>query len=262
ALGSAPPQLSAATPHGINDILSRPSMPLPGAALASASPSASSAAPAGLLAGLPRFGSLSPPPPPPPALYFSPGAAAAAAAVAAGRYPKPLAELPGRTPIFWPGVMQSPPWRDARLACAPREYPAPRGSGGSGPWEPRRESAPCAGEPPRPGIAARPSRPTPIAGPGRGRGGWLCLAFFCFLSLLCFLPPPRSARNPVWFQNRRTKWRKKHAAEMATAKKKQDSETERLKGASENEEEDDDYNKPLDPNSDDEKITQLLKKHK
>ncbi|KAF1548611.1 Homeobox protein Nkx-6.1, partial [Eudyptes schlegeli] len=121
ALGSAPPQLSAATPHGINDILSRPSMPLPGAALASASPSASSAAPAGLLAGLPRFGSLSPPPPPPPALYFSPGAAAAAAAVAAGRYPKPLAELPGRTPIFWPGVMQSPPWRDARLACAPHQ---------------------------------------------------------------------------------------------------------------------------------------------
>ncbi|KAF2984309.1 hypothetical protein EK904_000697 [Melospiza melodia maxima] len=69
-------------------------------------------------------------------------------------------------------------------------------------------------------------------------------------------------RSGVWFQNRRTKWRKKHAAEMATAKKKQDSETERLKGASENEEEDDDYNKPLDPNSDDEKITQLLKKHK
>ncbi|NXU47452.1 NKX61 protein, partial [Turnix velox] len=70
----------------------------------------------------------------------------------------------------------------------------------------------------------------------------------------------------VWFQNRRTKWRKKHAAEMATAKKKQDSETERLKGGgggSENEEEEDeDYNKPLDPNSDDEKIAQLLKKHK
>lgn len=79
--------------------------------------------------------------------------------------------------------------------------------------------------------------------------------------------PPVSLPLPflgpqVWFQNRRTKWRKKHAAEMATAKKKQDSETERLKGASENEEEDDDYNKPLDPNSDDEKITQLLKKHK
>ncbi|XP_070541134.1 homeobox protein Nkx-6.2-like [Ptychodera flava] len=31
----------------------------------------------------------------------------------------------------------------------------------------------------------------------------------------------------VWFQNRRTKWRKKHAAEMATAKKKQE-ETENM----------------------------------
>ncbi|KAK1883550.1 Homeobox protein Nkx-6.1 [Dissostichus eleginoides] len=66
----------------------------------------------------------------------------------------------------------------------------------------------------------------------------------------------------VWFQNRRTKWRKKHAAEMATAKKKQDSETERLKGSDEEEEEDEDYNKPLDPNSDDEKLHVLLKKHK
>ncbi|GFY43956.1 homeobox protein Nkx-6.1 [Trichonephila inaurata madagascariensis] len=33
----------------------------------------------------------------------------------------------------------------------------------------------------------------------------------------------------VWFQNRRTKWRKKHAAEMATAKKKHDSEAEQLR---------------------------------
>ncbi|EOB01286.1 Homeobox protein Nkx-6.2, partial [Anas platyrhynchos] len=54
---------------------------------------------------------------------------------------------------------------------------------------------------------------------------------------------------------------KRHAAEMASAKKKHDSETEKLKESSDNED-DDEYNKPLDPNSDDEKITRLLKKHK
>lgn len=47
---------------------------------------------------------------------------------------------------------------------------------------------------------------------------------------------------------------------MATAKKKHDSETEKMKESSEDD--DDEYNKPLDPNSDDEKITRLLKKHK
>lgn len=108
-LGS-PQQCSSATPHGINDILNRPSVSCVGAtAVAAASSSA------GILSGLPRFSSLSPPPPP--GLYFSPSAAA----VAVARYPKPLADLPGRTPIFWPGVMQSPHWRDARFACSPRK---------------------------------------------------------------------------------------------------------------------------------------------
>ena len=32
----------------------------------------------------------------------------------------------------------------------------------------------------------------------------------------------------VWFQNRRTKWRKRHAAEMATAKKRQEERAEQM----------------------------------
>nr|XP_056711795.1 homeobox protein Nkx-6.1 [Euleptes europaea] len=242
ALGSPPPQLSAATPHGINDILSRPSM-LPGAVVSAASASSSSAsaspaAAAGLLAGLPRFSSLSPPPPPP-GLYFSPSAAAAVV----GRYPKPLAELPGRTPIFWPGVMQSPPWRDARLACTPHQGSILLDKDGK-----RKHTRPTFSGQQIFALEKTFEQTKYLAGPERAR-----LAYSLGMT---------ESQVKVWFQNRRTKWRKKHAAEMATAKKKQDSETERLKGASENEEEDDDYNKPLDPNSDDEKITQLLQKHK
>ncbi|MBW01333.1 Homeobox protein Nkx-6.3, partial [Eschrichtius robustus] len=61
----------------------------------------------------------------------------------------------------------------------------------------------------------------------------------------------------VWFQNRRTKWRKKSALEPSSS-------TPRASGgdraASEND--DDEYNKPLDPDSDDEKIRLLLCKHR
>lgn len=240
-----PPQQPAATPHGINDILSRPAL----SCLSALSPGG--AGPGGLLAGLPRFASLSPPPPPPPpsGLYFSPGGA-----VAVARYPKPLAELPGRTPIFWPGVVQGPPWRDARLACAPREYlqlynawNLDQGSILLDKDGKRKHTRPTFSGQQIFALEKTFEQTKYLAGPERAR-----LAYSLGMT---------ESQVKVWFQNRRTKWRKKHAAEMATAKKKQDSETERLKGASENEEEDDDYNKPLDPNSDDEKITQLLKKH-
>ncbi len=58
----------------------------------------------------------------------------------------------------------------------------------------------------------------------------------------------------VWFQNRRTKWRKRHAAEMAHAKKRQERSTgggKRGGGAMENEEdEDEEDEEEEDANSD------------
>ncbi|XP_075885934.1 homeobox protein Nkx-6.1 [Nelusetta ayraudi] len=246
--GLGSPQLSSsATPHGINDILSRPittasisissssAVAVGATAAAAAAAAAAASSSAGILTGLPRFSSLSPPPPH--GLYFSPSA------VAVARYPKPLADLPGRTPIFWPGVMQSPHWRDARFACSPHQNSVLLDKDGK-----RKHTRPTFSGQQIFALEKTFEQTKYLAGPERAR-----LAYSLGMT---------ESQVKVWFQNRRTKWRKKHAAEMATAKKKQDSETERLKGSSENEEEDDDYNKPLDPNSDDEKITQLLKKHK
>lgn len=86
-LASLSAQIPLGTPHGISDILGRP---------------------AGcLLSGLPRLSGLATTA----GMYFNPTAAAVS------RYPKPLAELPGRPPIFWPGMIQGSPWRDPRLAC-------------------------------------------------------------------------------------------------------------------------------------------------
>lgn len=75
-----------------------------------------------------------------------------------------------------------------------------------------------------------------IIGERRGREGDLenqtfdlIITDFHLISLLFF---PK-----VWFQNRRTKWRKKHAAEMAHAKKKQERHRDQ---SSESDQEDDD----------------------
>ena len=68
------------TPHGINDILGRP---------------------------LGAFGQLGVSP-----LYLNTSAACYAAAAAAAA--TPLAELPGRPPVYWPGMLQPPAWRTSQ----------------------------------------------------------------------------------------------------------------------------------------------------
>ncbi|NP_001253559.1 homeobox protein Nkx-6.2 [Macaca fascicularis] len=216
ALGGLGAQLPLGTPHGISDILGRPV----------------GAAGGGLLGGLPRLSGLASSA----GVYFGP-----AAAVARG-YPKPLAELPGRPPIFWPGVVQGAPWRDPRLAG-----PAPA-SGVLDKDGKKKHSRPTFSGQQIFALEKTFEQTKYLAGPERAR-----LAYSLGMT---------ESQVKVWFQNRRTKWRKRHAAEMASAKKKQDSDAEKLKVGGSDAEDDDEYNRPLDPNSDDEKITRLLKKHK
>ncbi|ESO98289.1 hypothetical protein LOTGIDRAFT_114513 [Lottia gigantea] len=151
---------SQTTPHGITDILNR------------------RAALNGM--GMPRFNA---------GMYLSPQV----------QFPK-IAELPGRQPIFWPGVLPQP-------------------------WRPQGESATQSSMVVDKDGKKKHTRPTfsgqqifalektfeqtkYLAGPERAR-----LAYALGMS---------ESQVKVWFQNRRTKWRKRHAAEMATAKKKQE----------------------------------------
>ncbi|XP_066535315.1 homeobox protein Nkx-6.2 [Hoplias malabaricus] len=214
ALGA---QMALGTPHGISDILGRP-----GVAGAAAGTGA-------LLAGFPRLGAVAGSA----GLYLNPAAVT--------RYPKPLTQLPGRAPVFWPGVMHSGPWSDHRMQCASQANIMLDKDGK------KKHSRPTFSGQQIFALEKTFEQTKYLAGPERAR-----LAYSLGMT---------ESQVKVWFQNRRTKWRKKHAAEMATAKKKHDSETEKMKESSDNED-DDEYNKPLDPNSDDEKITRLLKKHK
>ncbi|KAM8974533.1 homeobox protein Nkx-6.3 isoform 2-T2 [Pelodytes ibericus] len=84
-----------------------------------------------------------------------------------------------------------------------------------------------------------------LAGPERAR-----LAFSLGMS---------ESQVKVWFQNRRTKWRKKCALDPTGLP----SMNTRAPGdLTPSENEDDEYSKPLDPDSDDEKIRLLLRKHR
>ncbi|XP_036998374.1 homeobox protein Nkx-6.3 [Artibeus jamaicensis] len=66
----------------------------------------------------------------------------------------------------------------------------------------------------------------------------------------------------VWFQNRRTKWRKKSALEPSSSTPRAPGSAGAGGDRAASENEDDEYNKPLDPDSDDEKIRLLLRKHR
>ncbi|XP_077992741.1 homeobox protein Nkx-6.2-like [Glandiceps talaboti] len=184
---SLKPSISAnATPHGINDILSRPDT--------------------SNILNVPRLNSVNT------GMYFS----------AASRFSKP--ELPGThaSALYWPsgmtGVQHPNSWRE--------RYPCQVGvHSGVSTNSPNHITVDKDGK-------RKHTRPTfsgqqifalektfeqtkYLAGPERAR-----LAYALGMS---------ESQVKVWFQNRRTKWRKKHAAEMATAKKKQE-ETENMAG--------------------------------
>ncbi|XP_046368287.1 homeobox protein Nkx-6.2-like [Haliotis rufescens] len=161
------------TPHGINDILSRP---LPGNPL-----------------GIPRIN---------PQMYLSPQV----------RFPK-IAELPGRQPIYWPGVLPQP-WRPSPGSCA--RFTANSSNVIVDKDGKKKHTRPTFSGQQIFALEKTFEQTKYLAGPERAR-----LAYALGMS---------ESQVKVWFQNRRTKWRKKHAAEMATAKKKQEQ-AEDLEGS-------------------------------
>ncbi|KAK3094419.1 hypothetical protein FSP39_001544 [Pinctada imbricata] len=112
------------------------------------------------------------------------------------RFPK-LAELPGRPPIYWPGLLNQTNWRPNSASTVvvdkdgKKKHTRPTFSG-------QQIFA----------LEKTFEQTKYLAGPERAR-----LAYALGMS---------ESQVKVWFQNRRTKWRKKHAAEMASAKKKQE----------------------------------------
>ncbi|CAM1316554.1 NKX6-1 (predicted) [Pycnogonum litorale] len=180
-----------ATPHGINDILNR------------STAAAAAAATALGTTGLSRLNALNVSTSAA-GMYFNPAAAAVAQATG---FQKPLAELAARQHLYWPSMLHNHPvWRD-------------RFCGGVAGFGMDRDGKKKHTRPTFSGqqifaLEKTFEQTKYLAGPERAK-----LAYALGMS---------ESQVKVWFQNRRTKWRKRHAAEMATAKRKHDSEAEQL----------------------------------
>ncbi|CAI9735733.1 Nkx-6.2-like-like [Octopus vulgaris] len=165
---------SQSTPHGINDILGRPANTTTNTAF-----------------GVPRLNTTAAT-----GMYFTPQT----------RFPK-LAELPGRQPIYWPGVLPGS-WRP-QVSQQSNVIVDKDGK--------RKHTRPTFSGQQIFALEKTFEQTKYLAGPERAR-----LAYALGMS---------ESQVKVWFQNRRTKWRKRHAAEMASAKKKQEQ-AEELEGTS------------------------------
>ncbi|XP_072177411.1 homeobox protein Nkx-6.2-like [Diadema setosum] len=187
---------SATTPHGINDILSRPDSSAAAVATAALTNH-------GLLNRFTGYAG-------PAGLYFHRMAKPLADFGAAGQ-----AAAAAAAALYWPAnLLHSPVWRDTHLSCPPAVSSASQGS--HCPREPatdkdgkKKHTRPTFSGQQIFALEKTFEQTKYLAGPERAR-----LAYALGMS---------ESQVKVWFQNRRTKWRKKHAAEMAAAKRKHDS---------------------------------------
>ncbi|WAR20854.1 NKX62-like protein [Mya arenaria] len=130
-----------------------------------------------------------------------------------------LAELPGRPPIYWPGIMNNGAWR-----------PTAQGNVIIDKDGKKKHTRPTFSGQQIFALEKTFEQTKYLAGPERAR-----LAYALGMS---------ESQVKVWFQNRRTKWRKKHAAEMATAKKNHDDGAD-MSGTSDMEDDIPDSSSPL-----------------
>ncbi|XP_029915881.1 homeobox protein Nkx-6.3 [Myripristis murdjan] len=214
-------QLPAGTPHGISDILSRSMVGV------------SSTGTTTLLSGYSTMGG------------FGPSVTSAGMYYnreynsSLGGFSKPGAECPmkGRSVSCW--AESGYDWRGGRQQCPNSSGPLVEMSGR------KKHTRPTFSGHQIFALEKTFEQTKYLAGPERAR-----LAYSLGMT---------ESQVKVWFQNRRTKWRKKSASEPSST---QASHVGQAGEASENEVEDEEYNKPLDPDSDDEKIRLLLRKHR